>query len=683
MNVGIASAVCLALFWVLRIHPKSQLIVVGLIISLAYAAWFQSQILAWDFGPLDGRGIKWDQWLVHGMIELAIWLAILTFGTVATIRNPGFVSTASHAIIILGILTTSVSYFTSDYTPKEERPEGYDSLFRFHPENNTILILLDCFQIDLFTEIEQKYPEDLEFLDGFTFYRNHLTGYPTTYTNIPLMFTGRFYDNEEPVREFVKNAYAESSVTKTFAEAGYTTDVAPVNDLMVEGLDVGSGVKAPTYRIVEQSSDSLIMPAMLVTDGGLFRAAPTFLKDNVYGEGDWFISAMLTGPDIPLGWHGTDVRFLRLFERESNTETTQNGSFKYLHFETPHPPYRVNKDLEPVPEGEDTRDKVIGQARGGLTIARRVLARLRKLGIYDSSEIIITSDHGTGTHPVEFKNETIDSATPAKGIPWYVRSSGIALFLYKPKDTQGPLRTSDVPTHMSDLHCFLTRPLIETDDCEQTFDQIGNPGRVRQFYHYHWTKEYGDWSKDRLPPIQKYEVIGHSLDPASWRKANTGLEPEPSIQEEPLEILELGRTVVFSSDESSGPYLGKGWSFAEPNHRWTDGSIAELKIRLPYAVSHDLVFRFDASAFAIKGIVDFQEIKVRANGTVIGEWLLKERKWHEIRIPTAIITDEELTIELLISDPTAPRDIADSNDARKLGIRARQFEIVLDEERID
>lgn len=675
-NVGIGWGVCLALFWIFRRHSKTQNFLIGAVISLACCVWLQSQILVWDFGPLDGRGIDWSRWFGHSIAELGVWISVLSLGIWAVVRYPRLASTASQAIVTLGVLSIAASFLASDYKPKAVKQEGYEGIFTLHPQNNTILILLDCFQLDLFVEIMDQFPEDVEFLDGFTFFKNHVTGYPTTYANIPLMLTGRFYTNQEPIRDFAKRAYAESSVTDIFAKHGYVSDVVTMNHLVVDGLDVGPGIKDRTFRIVEQSSDSLVMLAMLVTDGGLFRAAPTFLKDRIYGDGDWFFSKMLREPDVPPGWHGTDVKFLRLFERLSNVKSKAEGTFKYYHFATPHPPYRINENLEYVSDGDDTRAEVISQSRGGLTIARRMLARLRKLGIYDSSEIVILSDHGTMTHVVEYTDDQIDTTNPTEGLPWYVHSSGMSLLLYKPKGSRGPLRTSNLPSHMSDVHCLLTNQFGESDDCSGHTEEMMNPVRIRPFYLYHWTKEYGDWSKDYLPPIQKYEVTGDALDPNSWRNTNIRYEQGASPDADRSNQIEFGVIYPFYSDDVADPYLGKGWSYPEPTHRWSDGPTAAMNFRLPDGFHGDLLLRLNASGFSVAGVVEFENVQVVANGVAIGSWQMQEDRWYEMRIPTDNLNDGALGVEFLISDPVAPCEISTSSDCRKLGIMARQFQLV-------
>ena len=62
-QIGAAVAVVL-LVLLLALGRWSRLYAVfsGLLVGLSLAAWVQSQLFAWDFGPLDGRGVNWSNW---------------------------------------------------------------------------------------------------------------------------------------------------------------------------------------------------------------------------------------------------------------------------------------------------------------------------------------------------------------------------------------------------------------------------------------------------------------------------------------------------------------------------------------------------------------------------------------------------------------------------------------------
>ena len=46
--------------------------IAGFLLGFSICVVLQSQIFLWEFGPLDGREIKWETWAIHGNIELIV-----------------------------------------------------------------------------------------------------------------------------------------------------------------------------------------------------------------------------------------------------------------------------------------------------------------------------------------------------------------------------------------------------------------------------------------------------------------------------------------------------------------------------------------------------------------------------------------------------------------------------------
>jgi len=52
---------------------------VSLLFAISFLLWVQGNILIWDYGPLDGRFIKWEDLKYYGYIDTMIWLCGLFF----------------------------------------------------------------------------------------------------------------------------------------------------------------------------------------------------------------------------------------------------------------------------------------------------------------------------------------------------------------------------------------------------------------------------------------------------------------------------------------------------------------------------------------------------------------------------------------------------------------------------
>ena len=80
-------------------------------------------------------------------------------------------------------------------------------------------------------------------------------------------------------------------------------------------------------------------------------------------------------------------------------------NYKYLHVGIPHWPVSVNADCEYIGAQSLRRPNYTDQARCGIRRVGAVLDKLRELGLYDSSLIVISSDHGVALPPEGFTGD--------------------------------------------------------------------------------------------------------------------------------------------------------------------------------------------------------------------------------------------------------------------------------------
>ena len=96
----------------------------------------------------------------------------------------------------------------------------------------------------------------------------------------------------------------------------------------------------------------------------------------------------------------------------------------------------------------------LAQAQCALRVVRTLLDRLRDLGLYDRSAIIVTSDHGLALFPAA-DHPLRGIGSPAGRSLRTIESNATPLLLIKPFGAQGPLQTSDAPTAITDLPATL------------------------------------------------------------------------------------------------------------------------------------------------------------------------------------------------------------------------------------
>ncbi|MHB8138220.1 MAG: sulfatase-like hydrolase/transferase [Smithellaceae bacterium] len=656
------------LFWLMVIKNRLwSAALKGILVALAVAAWVQSQLLAWDFGPLDGRGINWTAWANHSYFEILLWAVIIALISYLAFRREKLFQGVTQGIIFLGILTLASSWWTSDYKPKREAGLEIESPFLFHPVNNKIVIILDSFQSDIFGEIAKRWPEDISFLQGFTFYPNTLGGYPTTQAACPLILTGRFYKNDIPIMDWIEKNNIELNIADYLASRGYGV-------ALVSGTEQTlSGIRSPKFNegvLGEPGLSGRIRSVLLVLDGGVFRTLPIAFKKSFYGEGRWFFARLIKAEKVPPGGHGNDLRFVQAFEANAGVDSDKDEVFRYYHLTGTHPPMQVNEKYEYVKNMSDTRESFMQQSRGVLGLLRRMLQRLKDLQIYKNAEVIVVGDHGSMLFRPEdmLKEQNVD-----EGPSDIVLASARPLFLYKPATATATasLSYSDAPMHLADVVCILSKNTFP--DCVERLAALEKPDtRKRIYFYYNWNEKYHFWDQKYMPPMTKYVVEGDVRDLTAWSNTYIEYSAGTSRRLPKAEPYSLNNVIDFSAAGKSGSYIRRGWSGQEPTHRWTEGARAVIKAELKKQPHNDLTLRLYANAFPSHGKGP-QTVGVVVNGKKVAEWQMLDLAWYEATIPAKLITDRLLNIVFEISNPTAPCTVSLSKDCRKLGMDVRKL----------
>ena len=655
MLLGILIALLFLILHVFRKQQKIHSILSGVLVGLGVAVWVQSQLLVWNFGPLDGRGIPWSEWALHGYFELILWTAILAFGIFSSIWQKKIFDQLTTLLVVLAFLSIGGAYVNSDELKPKRKVSN--SIFEFHPRSNTIVILLDTFQSDYFEKIKNENPEEVEFLDGFTFYRNTISSYPTTAPNMPAIFTGQIYRNESPFKEFMQGAFAESNLIEKFQSIGYETSIAGAP--LVPGRSSLASYLNQGKRFSRESVAFFI-------DYGLFRSAPTHFKNKVYRDGNWLLSFITKG-GYPPDYHGIDIKFLELFEERARVNNINSrGGFHFYQFMTPHLPLRVdeNLDYDASLSGAEGYER---QARGALLIVNRIIERLKSLGIYDSSEIVVMSDHGTLSIPLVRTQSLVNKEVTSSTL-----SSALVLFLHKkPNSDFSGVRVNDAPLYHYDLECFLIAHKQDNfNRCDEVNNALAGEARERVFYFYNWEHRY--WGEEYMPPMTEWFISGHAYDPRSW---NTGNFRYLDGQRQKIEVfmLYVGGAVMFTVDGRSSELIRAGWSVQENTHRWSEGARSSVRFIIEDYSSRNVLLRLNASGY-LGGGLQHQNVVVIANGSPVAEWQVAGRSEYEAVIPSHLIGEDGLVnLVFDISDPRAPCDYSDSKDCRKLGISVREL----------
>ncbi|HEB02929.1 MAG TPA: hypothetical protein ENI12_06835 [Nitrospirae bacterium] len=607
--------------------------------------WAQGHLMVWEYGPLDGREIDWTGMWPQGLTDSAVW--IVAMGLVA-FKYEIVARAASRAAKVL-LLVQAVSLgFLITQTPVPSC-YGYtlndSEKFEFSSEGNVIILVLDTFQSDLFEHVVSESDDYKDVFDGFVYFPDAVAAYNTTRGGVPQILTGRLYDNSIEYQDFVKSAYlSESSIARQLKGRGWNVYL-PVKEYVYCSQDIASSfsLRAGTF------SEGLPDIEMLI-DLTLFRHSPHFLKTLFYDE----IEYNRIEPYDEEAVH-EDVRFLKVLEANAGVGLEQRA-FKYFHLRGMHRPFRLNSELE----YERMSDNIEGAhelARAVIKITERIFAKLRELGVYDNSMILVVSDHGAGT---------FDGAPMSNlGSMGYLSP----LMMVKPFGASGPMRSSDEPVTLNDVSATVFDALeidAETPGYSLLDSAVERPREPRTHFRYFWRLK--DWDRVHFPRMFEYEVDGHSWDERSWAPTNRVLEPGRAYA---LSLgYSLGEKIIFAARGNALNYLTYGWSYGGSGRSvWTTAESFALRLRPEVSADTGMVFYAGVKPYLVPGKIASQRVTVMAGGMEVGRWNVDKTGTYSVRLqPGSMDSNGLLELEFRFEDAVSPFELGISEDRRRFAL---------------
>jgi hypothetical protein len=528
--LGLAGAFASAVVLLALPRGRVRETAVVLVFAVSCLAWVQSH-LPWPYGIADGRAIDWSAFRRHGLLDIAVWGAAVTAAVWFRQRLVPAVATASLVLALIQVSALSIDAARIPHRWIDDVTFDESSRFAFSPDRNVIILVIDTFQTDLFQELLDEDASIADRLAGFTYFRNATGGFPSTAAAIPLILTGRYYDNTEPFQDFVRATYRTASLQSALTGEGFDTYYTNLyfwpslyadetisshvrsKGVLRYGPQARDGAERlltfGAFRYLPQPGKRLIEPRI----AGLVMPKPAVASKPVAPS----LTTPQPGPkpvaEPPLPGDGPFFQQLA----QSATTTSARPTFKYFHLWGLHPPLTHDEALAPM-TAPYTRGNALRQARGLLRLVDRFLATLKQLGVYDRSTIAILGDHGTAfalrLTPVASSWRTHPAARPIAT----KQVLGLPLVLFKRPGDAGPLRLSDVPVTLADVPRTVMEALSLSAEFPGTsmFSPDIPPRRTRRVLFY--PPDQLNLAAEYFPPLREFQVSGFSWLQESWRQ---------------------------------------------------------------------------------------------------------------------------------------------------------------------
>jgi hypothetical protein len=506
---------------------------IAIVGMLAILLWLQGNIMVWDYGLLDGRYIDWNEKWYLGILDISIWVGLICLAFFKSHKISKQMRFLSILLILVQLGLLIIEYHKAPNITRIYKID-HTNKFVFSKTKNAILLVVDAFESPVFQKLMNDHPGFEKSFQGFTYFPNTLGGFNNTYQALPLLFTGKYYNNTQTLPDYYRNAFlSDSSLPKNLKDNGFYVQLFPIAPRYIHMSPlIASNIKMARNKKYFYGTD------MEIFDFTLFRCVPHYLKSTII-----FGDAGLLEEKIP-GFTCTaqksqktnfknfkkrslkNIRDLRFINEMLNS--TQGSAplptFKYYHMFGLHPPFIMDENHE-YTTMKNTLESTLRVATGILKYLELFLSRLKQEGLYDNSLIVICGDHGLkvpGINVVELGGQKVDVAIQ--------RGRAFPLLLIKPIGAKGELKLSMAPVSMQDIPKTILSELGLSSSGlpgESAFSIPNDAERKRKYYNFSFKPE-GDGF---LPPLIEFVVKDFCWLPSSWNKPNRILEPRMTNME--------------------------------------------------------------------------------------------------------------------------------------------------------
>ena len=537
--VAVLVAFVMSLFW-----GKGFDLVFSLVVAVSLCFYLQAMVFNQTLPAADGSAFYLEDHMEIAIASSIAMVAIL-IGTVvlfAALRFPNrifglFVCVA--LIVVQGAAVASLFVDSSNTVESDTETSSTsttavgnaiitrEGLFELSPKNNVVILVLDAFDVIDLDDMMDRDPDVFSEMGGFTYFSNSTgSSVPTRY-GLPYLLTGSWPRANETWDAYLDRRYTSSTFLDDILKRGYSLYVY-TDTLGRGGLDYLDG-RATNIHTVDETrtltSSSFNMDGALrmVYRMALYRDMPWVAKEPFWFYTDEVNRAAYdvevfeeevevsgrVGGDTP--YIIDDAAFYKQLKNRklSIYDDGAKGSVHFIHLFGVHTPYSLDENAQRIGDQESTYYNRVQQTKGELVIVNEYLRQMKALGVYDSSTIIITADHG-----LWMWEDTIEQSE------WEGDMAGGPIMLVKPAGTAAqsaqPCKVSEARTGHIDYPATVIDAVGgNAAKYGITVFQANDPDRVRT---YIWPTHDGTYDLT----FYEYEIDGEVSEWSSWKR--TGVE---------------------------------------------------------------------------------------------------------------------------------------------------------------
>lgn len=538
-NYQLSLLIIMGFYVVYQLSPQklkttiATLLVGTLIIAMSYSFLIPSSYGDMDlFTFSDNSVLKTSRW--QRARNAFFILGALYAGYYAFKHHPNVIK----AISVIGMASSLIFIATSRNPELELQAESspiaattYEeelaNTLAFSQDKNIIVLFLDGFNASQVTLALKEDPAFLDNYEGFTWFKNTLSTGTTTGSSYLALAGGHQYtveainqrdivsiaDETNKAYRVYPDAFSRAGWHITFADPQYGTQFPESVYLsqydyaqhFLQQREWYPDFQAELLKSIDNSEE------VILTSIAIFKATPPVLKRKVYNGGRWLskTSGGVVGRHLHINNKGQHWGLLNALADESLASHTQN-TFKYLHFDFPHPGHAIDAEGDLHGPSNYTIESQQALAKIG-----DFLNRLKTLGIYDNSMIILVSDHGWTYTPTDGFSPDFNEHIPVGFHKKMQPSVAHALLMVKDFNARGALDISNT---------FMSNADVAGIVCAQLQEGCGIPDAnylqtapADRTLTISTVNRYNFQAKDKFIVEDMYQVREHLFDHNNWK----------------------------------------------------------------------------------------------------------------------------------------------------------------------
>ena len=579
-----------------------------LLFGISLALYIQGNYIGSDYGTgvLDGTEIDWTQYRSYGILNSILWFGciVLPFLVWFVLRKKDIKVEKVVAIASLFLLVIQIPAMAVQALSYRGREEGIsissEDMFSVSGDDDIFVFVVDTLDEVYYSTYLEAHPEFVDELEGFTHYGNTLSGGAKTMLAMPAILSGKPFTRQTTYGEYLVDVWNDTNVTTVLSDSGYDVRIFSEPLYFAKGAEKS----VANFTLSANRVGSYWTLGKKLYKVTAFKFLPHVLKRFVWFDTAEFAEAMQTEDMYVMD----DMAFYEQFLSERfSTGATSANAFRLYHWNGAHSPYRMGSD------GKRSSDATVEtQVEGVFTIVKQMLDDMKEKGIYDTSTIVITADHGIFNKAEQ------------------------PFLLIKEKGATGPCVENNAPVSLFDLPVFLTE-IVGKELPNQTYGRRISElqeGEVRERHmflnasgssrvtvdEYVTTSYAGDY--DNLILVHSYE--------------------DPLGADAPYA---LGEVLSFEADATGNRYCIEGFGTNTGFRTMLRGPISTLTMPLAEKPKKDLEVSIALHPLSVKDL----NLSIDANGDTVFQGVVTKEvidSGLQFKVPASVITDENNTLQL-------------------------------------